>query len=61
MTIYNQNDELIECPACKSDNIEEIPEDEKIMALGLYGNFDFIGMIDKITNEYRCLNCGYEW
>lgn len=51
----------LECPACHSSDIEAISEDEKIMGMGLYANFDFIGAINKITNEYRCLNCGYEW
>lgn len=49
------------CPACSSDNIEKIPDDEKIYGVGLYDIYDFIGGIDKITVNYRCLECGYEW
>lgn len=56
-----QNDEVI-CPACKNSmNIEKISDDEKNYGMGLYANFDFVGAINKITHEYRCNNCGFEW
>jgi len=58
--IQYTGDDII-CPACRSTEVEEISESEKIYSMGLYAIYDFIGNINKVSNQYRCLNCRHEW
>jgi len=51
----------IVCPNCHSSSIFEIPEDEKVYGIGLYGIYDFIGGINQITNQFQCSQCHYQF
>ncbi len=53
--------ESLSCPACYSDKVQEISEQDKNEAFALYDIYDFVGRIDIMTNNYRCVNCGYEF
>jgi len=52
---------LPNCPACYSEEVCRISDDDRIHALGLHNIFDFIGQINIITKNFRCTNCGYEF
>ena len=55
------DDELPSCPACYGNEVRQISDDDKTHALGLYDLYDFIGRINIMTNNFRCLKCGYEF
>ena len=59
--LFYDDDNLPTCPACYSERVMRLTDDEKTTALGLYNIYDYIGQIDKLTNEYRCDKIGYSW
>ncbi len=61
MNEYWDKNDLPSCPACSSDNVTLISDEEKNYALGLWDMYDFIGRIDILTMRYRCKQCGYQW
>lgn len=49
------------CPNCYKDEIESISEADKSYGIGLIMEYDFIGGLENIICNYRCLSCGYTW
>ena len=58
--LYDKDGELKCCPNCKSVDIKRI-EEELMIGLGLYQIYDFIGGINKLTNQYQCSQCHYQF
>lgn len=58
-----ENDNLpATCPACNSyGTVIELSDAEKNKAIGLYDLYNFIGAIERISQQYYCNNCGYMW
>ena len=55
------NDDNLKCPNCQSTDIKEISEDERMMALGVYDIYNFIGNINKLTVLFQCNQCYFEF
>lgn len=51
------HNKYIVCPACGSDDIRVIPDDERMASAGLYSIHDFIGQLyeDQTLECNRCL------
>lgn len=59
---YHEPDiNLPDCPACFASETVEITDDEKTEALALWDIYDFIGRIEIMSQQYRCVRCDYRW
>lgn len=52
----DENGELVECPACKSTDIEELSESLNY-GVGLYMIYDVPQFLGEAVSKYRCKQC----
>ncbi len=61
MTLYNQNDEPVECPVChESDDVDSL-DDSLVYDVGIYVIHDITQILDNVVNKYVCNRCNYRF
>lgn len=49
------------CPACYSDHVEAITDDEQFESMGFYSTYNSVLKIDDLVNRYKCLECYHKF
>jgi len=59
--LLDNDENAVFCPACGSNEVEQIPDEDKVISYGAFALMDVPMLLNRVSSTYQCQQCYYEW